>query len=295
MLILISDAFDKALPEKLATFGEVTDDNARLPEADVVLIRSATKCTPEWIDEAKNLKLIVRGGVGMDNIDRDYARSKGIVTTNTAKASAIAVAELAFALMLAIPNNIIPGNTSMHQGQWLKKNLKRTELYGKTLGLIGLGNIAREVAIRAKAFGMTVIARRQTGKPSDVAEVVQKAEDLYAVADYVSLHVPLTPETEKMINAESIAMMKDGVIIINTGRGKTVNEADVAAALRSGKVRAYGSDVYYSDPPPEDSPILNAPNVIMTPHIGASSVENLARVGDVAMQKIDAFLKGELS
>ncbi len=290
MLILISDAFDDALPGKLARLGEVTDDKARLPEADIVLIRSATKCTKEWIDEAQNLKLIIRGGVGMDNIDRPYAHSKGVVTTNTAQASAIAVAELAFALMLAIPNNIVPGNQSMHEGHWLKKKLKRTELYGKTLGLIGLGNIATEVAKRAKAFGMHVIAQRKSGKPSDHAIVVTRAEELFEKADYISLHVPLTPDTEGMINAETIALMKDDVIIINTGRGKTVNEHDLAAALQSGKVRAYGTDVYYSDPPPEDTPLRDAPNVVMTPHIGSSSKENLARVGDVACLKIEEFL-----
>ncbi|MDP8222305.1 MAG: NAD(P)-dependent oxidoreductase [Candidatus Lernaella stagnicola] len=291
MLILISDAFDDALPSKLARFGEVTDDKARLPEADIVLVRSATKCRREWIDEATSLKLIIRGGVGMDNIDREYAHSKGIQTTNTAQASAIAVAELTLALMLSIPCNIVPGNESMHERKWLKKQLKRTELYGKTLGLIGLGNIGTEVAKRAKAFGMHVIAQRKTGKPSDHAIVVTRAEELFEKADFISVHVPLTPETENMINAETIAMMKDGVIIINTGRGKTVKEDDLAAALESGKVRAYGTDVYYSDPPAEDCPLYDAPNVVMTPHIGASSKENLARVGDVAVLKIEEFLR----
>jgi D-3-phosphoglycerate dehydrogenase / 2-oxoglutarate reductase len=290
MLILISDAFDEALPKKLARLGEVTDDKARLPEADIVLIRSATKCTKEWIDQAKNLKLIIRGGVGMDNIDREYAKSKGIVTNNTASASAIAVAELTFALMLAIPSHIVAGNAGMHEGQWLKKQLKRTELYGKTLGLLGLGNIATEVAKRAKAFGMHVMAQRKSGKPSDFAHVVTRAEELFEKSDFISLHVPLTPETDKMINEETIGLMKDGVILINTGRGKTVDEAAVAAALASGKIRAYGTDVYYSDPPPADSPILSAPNVVMTPHIGASSKENLARVGDVAVTTIERFL-----
>lgn len=145
MLILISDAFAPDLPDKLARFGEVTDDKSRLPEVDVVLVRSKTKCTKEYIDEAKNLKLIIRGGVGLDNVDREYAKEKGIIVHNTPKASSIAVAELAFALMIAVPNKIVPGHVSMSQGHWIKKELKRTELYGKTLGLIGVGLIGTEV------------------------------------------------------------------------------------------------------------------------------------------------------
>jgi phosphoglycerate dehydrogenase-like enzyme len=291
MLILISDAFDDKLPKRLARFGEVTDDKARLAEADVALVRSKTKCTPEWLDQAANLKLIIRGGVGMDNIDREYAKSKGIESVNTAAASAIAVAELAMALMMAVPNNLIPGHIGLTKGEWLKKQLKRTELYKKTLGLIGLGNIATETAKRAKAFGMEVIAFRKSGKPSEFAEVVSSLDDLYARADFVSLHVPQTAETVNMINAASIAKMKDQVIIVNTGRGKCVEENDLVAALESGKVRAYATDVWYSDPPAEDCPILKAPNVVMTPHIGASTKENMGRIGEVAEGIIEDFLK----
>jgi phosphoglycerate dehydrogenase-like enzyme len=137
MKILISDAFDPSLPGKLARFGEVTDDKERLAEVDIVLVRSKTKCTREYIDQAANLKLIIRGGVGLDNIDLDYARSKGIQVFNTAAASAIAVAELAFALMIAVPTRLIEGHMTMSEGTWAKKELKRTELGGKTLGLIG--------------------------------------------------------------------------------------------------------------------------------------------------------------
>lgn len=290
MLILLSDAFDDALPEKLAEFGEVTVDKSRLPEAKIVLVRSKTKCTKEWIDGAPELKLIIRGGVGMDNIDREYAHSKGIKTINTAAASAIAVAELAMALMLAVPNNILPGHEGLKKGEWLKKQLKRTELYKKTLGLIGMGNIACEVAKRAKAFGMEVIAYRQSGSPSDFAQVVGSLDELLAQSDYISLHTPLTDKTDKMINTESIAKMKDGVIIVNTGRGKCVNEQDMTEALKNGKVRAYATDVWYSDPPPDDCPILTAPNTVMTPHIGASTKENMGRIGDVAYGIIKDFL-----
>ncbi len=291
MLILISDAFDDALPKRLSEFGEVTDDKGRLSEANIALVRSATKCTPEWLDQAESLKLIIRGGVGMDNIDREYAASKGIKSVNTAAASAVAVAELAMALMLAVPNNILPGHTGLKEGQWLKKQLKRTELFKKTLGLIGIGNIATEVAIRAKAFGMEVIAHRASGKPSDEAQIVS-LDDLYARADFISLHTPLNDQTNGMINSESIAKMKDGVIVVNTGRGKCVVEADIAAALESGKVRAYATDVWYKDPPDPESPILSAPNVVMTPHFGASTKENMGRIGDVAVSIIREFING---
>lgn len=287
MLILISDAFDPSLPGRLEKFGEVTEDKGRLPEADVVLIRSKTKCTKEYIDSAPNLKLIIRGGVGLDNVDRPYAGDKGINVYNTASASAIAVAELTMALMLAVPNNVVPGHVSMSEGRWLKKELKRTELYKKTLGLIGVGNIGTEVARRAAAFGMEVVAFDPAYQEHEVASMVGSVDEIYRCADYISLHVPLIDATRGMINASSIDKMKDGVIIVNTARGKCVREEDMARALESGKVRAYATDVWTSDPPPEDSPILKAPNVIMTPHIGASSKENLLRIGDVIIEILE--------
>jgi len=288
MKILISDAFDPSLPSRLERFGEVTDDKERLPEVDVVLVRSKTKCTKEYIDSASNLKLIIRGGVGLDNIDVEYARSKGIRVYNTASASSIAVAEMAFALMLSVPARLIEAHNSMEEGRWAKKELKRTELFGKTLGLIGAGNIGTEVARRAVAFGMTVLAFDPLIKSHEIVELVQLPE-LYERADFISLHVPLTEKTRGMINGETIASMKDGVVIVNTARGACVVEEDMAEALRSGKVRAYATDVWYSDPPDPSSPILSAPNVIMTPHIGASSKENMLRIGDVVVEILEDY------
>jgi len=290
MLILISDAFADNLPGKLARFGEVTQDKNRLSEADIVLVRSKTKCTREYIDQAKKLKMIIRGGVGLDNVDREYAEKKGIIVTNTPQASSIAVAELAFALLLAIPNRLIEAHNSMSEGKWLNKELKRTELYGKTLGLIGVGLIGTEMAKRAQAFGMKVIAYDKYVSSSKVAQLVKSLEELLKQADYISLHTPLTDETRGMINKDIIAKMKDGVVIVNTGRGKCVVEEDVASALKSGKLRGYGTDVWYSDPP-ENSPLTAAPNVIMAPHIGSSSKENLLRIGDIIEERIAAFAK----
>ncbi len=283
MKILIADAFDPSLPERLKPFGAVTDNAADLPSSEVVLIRSKTKATKEYINGAPALKMIIRGGVGLDNVDIDYAKEKGIKVMNTPAASSVAVAEMAMAFLVAIPNRLIEGHTSMKSGAWAKKELKRTELFQKTLGLVGIGRIGTEVAIRAKAFGMRVLAHDKYVERSPHAEMVS-LEQLLAQSDFLSLHTPLTDETRGMINAALIAKMKDGVIIVNTGRGKVINEPDLAAALASGKVRAYGTDVYESDPPPPASPLLTAPNVFMTPHIGASSKENLLRIGDIIVE-----------
>jgi D-3-phosphoglycerate dehydrogenase len=290
MKILISDAFDKSLPGKLAAFGEVTDDKARLAEVDVILIRSKTKCTKEYLDQATNVKLIIRGGVGLDNVDVEYARSKGIKVYNTASASAIAVAELAFALMIAVPSRLVEGHVGMKEGKFLKKELERTELCGKTLGLIGVGNIGTELARRALAFGMRVLAYDPVVTSHPLVELVS-LDDLYRQADYISLHVPLTPETRGMVKAETIAKMKDGVVLVNTARGKCVVEEDLAVALASGKVRAYATDVWFSDPPDPACVLLKAPNVIMTPHIGASTEENMLRIGDVVVQLLQDFVR----
>ena len=288
MKILISDAFDPSLPAKLEAFGEITDDKEQVADVDVVLVRSKTKCTRDYIDQAKKLRLIIRGGVGLDNIDVDYARSKGIQVFNTAEASAVAVAELAFALMIAVPTRLVEGHMGMKEREWLKKQLKRTELMGKTLGLIGAGNIGTELARRAIAFGMRVIAYDPLLKSHECVDLVS-LEELFAQSDYLSLHVPLTDQTRGMINTETMAQMKDGVVIINTARGGCVNEEDMVEALKSERVRAYATDVWYSDPPDASCPLYDAPNVLMTPHLGASSRENMLRIGDVVVRILEDF------
>ena len=288
MKILISDAFDPSLPAKLEAFGEITDDKEQVADVDVVLVRSKTKCTRDYIDQAKKLRLIIRGGVGLDNIDVDYARSKGIQVFNTAEASAVAVAELAFALMIAVPTRLVEGHMGMKEREWLKKQLKRNELMGKTLGLIGAGNIGTELARRAIAFGMRVIAYDPLLKSHECVDLVS-LEELFAQSDYLSLHVPLTDQTRGMINTETMAQMKDGVVIINTARGGCVNEEDMVEALKLEKVRAYATDVWYSDPPDASCPLYDAPNVLMTPHLGASSRENMLRIGDVVVRILEDF------
>ncbi len=252
-------------------------------------MRSKTKCTKEYIDLAKKVRLIIRGGVGLDNIDVKYAEEKGIEVHNTADASSIAVAELAFAMMIAVPNRLVESDISMKEGKWLKKELKRTELSGKTLGILGCGKIGTEVAKRAQAFGMNVIGYDPTVDVHDIITIKVTIDEVYHDADYLTMHTPLTEKTLGMINKESIAKMKDGVVIINTGRGKCVIEQDVVDALNSGKIGFYCNDVWYSDPP-ENSPLYKAKNTLLTPHIGASTNENLLRIGKAVDRIIGKFV-----
>lgn len=287
MVILLADAFASDLPGRLAPFGEVTNDLGRVAEAEVIIVRSKTKVDKAMIDKAPKLKYIIRGGVGVDTIDVEYAKAKNIAVDNTPEASSLAVAELAFALMISMPCHIAEADASMKQGKWLKKELERTELSGKTLGLVGIGRIAREVAVRAKAFGMKVIAYDKFVEKSDAAEMMS-LDKVFAQADYISLHTPLTDETKGMINAQSLAKMKKGAYLVNTCRGKVVVEEDIVAALKSGQLAGYGTDVYYSDPP-ENTPLAAAPHVVMTPHLGASTEENLLRLGDCIVERMKKY------
>jgi D-3-phosphoglycerate dehydrogenase len=291
MFILISDAFDASLQSKLAQFGEVSTDTSRLAEAEVVLVRSKTKCTQEYIDQAKNLKLIIRGGVGIDNIDKDYASSKGISVRNTPTASSVAVAELAMAHMIASSSRLIEYHNGMKDGKWLKKEMKRTELYKKKLLLVGLGHIAQEVAVRAKAFGMDVVAYDKYVSSSPLATLVPSLEEAVADADYISIHIPLTPETENLFDATLFAHMQKAPVVVNTCRGLVVNAQDMVEALDNGKVSMYCTDVYPNDPPKKDYPLLNHERVILTPHVGANSQENLLRVTDEAVSIVAEYVE----
>lgn len=291
MLILIADAFDKSLPEKLSVFGEVTDDISRLAEADVILIRSKTKATKEYIDNAKKCRLIIRGGVGMDNIDLAYAKEKGIIATNTPKSSAPAVAEMAFALMLSTASKVCFYDRTMKAGEWAKKT-KRSELGGKTLALLGLGNIAKRVATLANAFGMKVQAYDKYVTESDLAELKATPEEAVKDADYISMHLPYTPETDKMVNEDLINKMEKKPVIINTGRGKCVDEAAVAQALKDGRLSWFCTDVYSSEPPVvSENPLFGCENVTFSPHVGANSNENLLRIGQEVYDTIEKLLK----
>jgi len=288
MKILIADTFDASLPKRLEKLGEVTTDIADLNQAHILLIRSKTKVTKEMLDKAPNLKLVIRGGVGLDNVDREECKARNIEVMNTAAASSVAVAEMAMAFMVSIPARLIEAHMAMKEGKFPKKELKRTELFKKTLGLIGAGAIATEVAKRAVSFGMKVIAYDPYLTSHPLVEL-KSLDELLEQADFISIHTPLTDQTKGMFNKDTFAKMKDGVIIVNTGRGKVIVENDLVDALNSGKVKAYGTDVWFSDPPSADCPLLTTPNVFMAPHLGASSKENLLRIGDTVVEILSRF------
>jgi len=291
MLILISDKFDDTLPKLLSVHGEVTTDKDKLADVDIVLVRSKTKVTKEYIDAAPNLKMIIRGGVGLDTIDVDYAREKAIVVHNTGEASTTAVAELAFAMMMALPNHICRADASMRKGEWIKKEISRTELHSKTLGILGMGRIGTALAIRARAFRMKILAWHPDVHFSDFAEIRSSLEDILSESDYISLHMPLLPSTTGLINKHNLKFCKKTAYVINTGRAQCVIEDDIASALRAGNLAGYATDVWNSDPP-ENSPLISAPNCLFTPHIGATTEENMVRIGIVIERTIKDFIRG---
>jgi len=259
-----------------------------IPEIDVLVVRSATKVTADIIEAGKKLKIIARAGIGLDNIDVKKAQEKGIKVLNTPGASAISVAELTFGLILSCVRHIPKGTMDLKEGKWTKKELKGNEIFGKTLGIIGFGNIGREVAKRALCFGMKVLAYDPYVNRTDLQVEIVDLDTLFKDSDIISLHVPLTKETKHIINKEAISKMKDGVIIINTSRGGVVDEEALYNGLINGKIKAAGFDVFEVEPPFDElrKKLLSLPNVVATPHIGASTVEGQERVGIEIVKKI---------
>lgn len=258
---------------------------ATIPGYEAIVVRSATKVTRAVIDAAPGLKLIVRGGVGLDNIDLEVARGKGIAVRNTPQASSDSAAELTIGYLFCLARHIPQATESMRAGRWAKKQLAGTEIQGKTLGLIGFGSIGQAVGRRAHALGMHVLFHRRT--PTEVPYARQVGlDELLASSDYISLHVPLTGETAHIIDAQAIAKMVDGVYILNCGRGGTLDEDALYEALSSGKVAGAALDVYEEERVVKGNPKLfelvdehGTPLVIGSPHIGASTVEGQKRVG----------------
>jgi D-3-phosphoglycerate dehydrogenase len=253
---------------------------------DGMVVRSRTRIPKEVIDAATNLRIVVRGGVGLDNIDVAYARSQGIEVRNTPKASSNSVAELALGYMLALARHIPQATTSMSDGQWKKKQLGGTEIAGKTLGLIGLGNIGGLLGRKAAALGMTVIFY-DVITPADPGPASQVSlDELLAQSDYISLHVPKVPATTNMLNAETFAKIKDGVYVVNCARGGIIDEDALCDALACGKVAGAALDVFQDEKVSPGNPRLFAlkdengfNKVLGSPHIGASTTEGQARVG----------------
>jgi D-3-phosphoglycerate dehydrogenase len=286
--ILVADSLNPEALEELKSIpnSEVTlktgmnEDELvnTIPDFHVAVVRGATKLTRRVIESASNLELIIRAGIGLDNIDLEAAKEKEIQVANTPAATSISVAEHTFGLMLAAVRNHGKANLSMKEHKWEKKVLSGTELYGKTLGIIGAGRIGQEVARRALAFGMTVIAYDVIEIKTDLEIKQVSLDQLLAQSDIISLHLPLTDQTRHMISSQEFEKMKDGVIIINAARGGTVDEKALLEALQAEKVRAAAVDVFEKEPP-DDFSLIDHPNVIATPHIGAAAKEGQKRAG----------------
>ena len=266
---------------------------AALAEADALVVRSAVQVDDALMAQAPKLRVIGRAGVGVDNIDAEAATRRGIVVMNTPGANAVAVAELTIGLMIALARKLPAANTTMHAGKWEKKNLQGTELRGKTLGILGLGRIGLDVARRARGFGMEILGTDPFVSAAVAREngiTVVPIEELFAKADYLTLHVGLTPQTHGIISAKTLATMKKGVRIVNCARGELVVEADLVAALQSGQVAGAALDVFTVEPPKE-SPYFALNNVILTPHIAGSTAEAQEAVGIQIAQQVREYLK----
>jgi D-3-phosphoglycerate dehydrogenase / 2-oxoglutarate reductase len=267
--------------------------NSELETADALIVRSAVQADAALLSHAKKLRVVGRAGVGVDNIDLDAATRQGIAVMNTPGANAVAVAEQTLGMMLAMARFICRADALMHAGKWEKKSLQGTELRGKTLGIAGLGRIGMEVAKRARAFSMEIVAHDPfvsvaVAKEQGIRLVT--LDELYAAADYITLHVGLTPQTAGMINQDSIKKMKKGVRLVNCARGELVNEADLAEALKSRQVAAAALDVFHEEPL-KNSPLQALENVILTPHIGGSTSEAQEAVGVQIARQVKEYLK----
>jgi len=305
--VLVCDPIDPEGIEKLRKAGfkvdlaySITkkDLEKRVQEYNVLIVRSRTKVTREIIECGEHLSLIARAGAGLDNIDLEAAREMGVAVINTPEASADSVAELTIGLMIALARRLIMADSSMKQGKWLKKGLMGVLLKGKKLGLIGLGNIGLRVARIAKAIGMKILVTKRTPPSSELLESLEAdfltLDELLRQSDIVSIHVPLTEETRRMIDAEKISRMKDGAFLINTSRGGIIDEKALLDALRSGKLGGVALDVYEVEPP-QNLELIKLPNVVCTPHIGAQTVEAQKTASLRLAEKIIKFFQSSQS
>ncbi len=266
---------------------------AQLASADALIVRSAVQVDASLLTHARKLRVIGRAGVGVDNIDLDAATRKGIAVMNTPGANAIAVAEHTLGMMLALARHLCRADALMHAGKWEKKSLQGTELRGKTLGIVGLGRVGMEVARRARAFGMEVMAHdpfvsAAVAKEQDIR--LAKLDEVYAAADYLTLHLGLTPQTAGMINAESLKKMKRGLRLVNCARGELVDQAALAHALKQGHLAGAALDVF-AEEPLKNSPLTSMENVVLTPHIGGSTHEAQEAVGYQIALQVKEYLK----
>jgi D-3-phosphoglycerate dehydrogenase len=301
--ILISDGLDGRGQSILRSAGTVdyrdklsADELIQvIPEYEALVIRGQTRVTPAVFDAASRLKVVGRAGVGVDNIDLESAKKHSVTVVNAPTSTSVAVAELAFGLLLAVARDLPRADTSMKQGQWDKKEFEGVELNGKTLGIIGFGRIGMEVGRRAAAFGMSVIIYDPNVLEHELehgnAEPVS-LQDLFAWSDFISLHLPLNVHTRDLLGPMAFSQMKDGVRIVSTARGGIVDEAALLDALERGKVAAAGLDVFEREPPGLTE-LVGHPRVIATPHIGAQTAEAQSRAAEDIANEVLAALRGE--
>src|ERR1700735_387062 len=298
MKIIVADKISERGTALLreAGWNVVTPTAAALPseivDADALIVRSATKVTAALMANAGRLRVIGRAGVGVDNVDVDAATRRGVMVMNTPGGNAVSVAEHTFALLLALARSVPQANSSIHAGKWEKSSLSGTELRGKTLGLVGLGRVGTEVARRARALEMKVLAYDPFVTPAAAREVeveLVSLDDLFARSDVISMHTSMSTATEKMIDAAAIAKMKKGARIVNCARGELIGEAALGEALKAGQIAGAGPDTFAQEPP-KNSPLLGLPNVIATPHIAGSTAEAQEQVGTAIAQQVRDYL-----
>ncbi|GAA0086868.1 NAD(P)-dependent oxidoreductase [Clostridium sp. CTA-7] len=296
--ILVSDGLQENTINKLIESGfEVVDQHydkeilgEKLKDFDALVIRSATKITKDILEKASggNLKLIIRAGVGIDNIDIHAAHEQGVTVKNTPNASSDSVAELALAHMFAVARFVGTSNYTMRNGEWNKKKYEGIELSGKTLGIVGMGRIGKSLANKATSLGMKVIYNDAFGKQEDITYEFLELNDLLKRSDFISLHVPYDKESGTLIGKEELNILKDGAYIINCARGKVVDEEALLEALNSGKIAGAGIDVFEVEPNTNED-LVNHPRVSCTPHIGASTIEAQDRIGEEVVSIIKEF------
>jgi D-3-phosphoglycerate dehydrogenase len=295
---------EKVSPATIAVFADaadwkvITHDqiknglHAELADADALIVRSAVQVDAALLEKAPKLRVIGRAGVGVDNIDAEAATRNGIVVMNTPGANAVAVAELTLGLMVSLARMVPRANATMHAGRWEKKSLQGAELRGKTLGIVGLGRVGLEVARRARGFGMEIVGNDPFVSPAIAREHgvrLASREEVFRQADYLTLHVGLTPETEGMLNSATLATMKKGVRLVNCARGELIVEEALVEALKSGQVGGAALDVFRKEPL-KDSPFFGLDNVILTPHIAGSTAEAQEAVGIQIAEQVRAYL-----
>ena len=304
MKILICDNLNQQVYKELETIGDCFDISKsaskdedlanHIKDSEIVVIRSATKLTKEVLDEAEQLKIIARCGVGIDNVDLDFAKSKNIFVTNAPSANLISVVELTVALIISASRKLSLADSHLKKGEWNRSEFLGYELYGKTLGIVGFGKAGRLVADRMKSFGMSIVFYDPYVTDWNGSEESVELDDLLRTADVVSIHVIKTKDTENLISKDMLDLLKPSSIIVNTSRGGVLDEDYLFELLESKKIFGAGLDVY-SNEPPENVDRYNGLNLVTTPHIGASTNEAQLKAGLETIENIKKILAGDES